>query len=56
MDRLFFENLLRYLSDVDEGKGKLSLIQVMLMQYVANSPYPISSFVFLPVSYEANII
>jgi hypothetical protein len=37
MDRMFFENLLRYLSDVDEGKRSLSLVQVMLMQYVAIS-------------------
>jgi hypothetical protein len=32
MDRAFFENLLRYLSDVVEGKKKISLVQVMLMQ------------------------
>jgi hypothetical protein len=32
MDQLFFENLLRYLSDVVEGKRGLSLVQVMLMQ------------------------
>jgi hypothetical protein len=32
MDRLFFENLLRYLSDVSEKKVALSLIQVLVMQ------------------------
>ena len=32
MDQLFFENLLRYLSDVTEKKASFSLIQVMLMQ------------------------
>ncbi|KAH7090492.1 hypothetical protein FB567DRAFT_292954 [Paraphoma chrysanthemicola] len=37
MDRLFFENLLRYLSDVTEKKAKLSLIQVMLMQHATAS-------------------
>ncbi|KAF2027518.1 hypothetical protein EK21DRAFT_71764 [Setomelanomma holmii] len=37
MDRLFFENLLRYLSDVTEEKATLSLIQVMLMQHATAS-------------------
>ncbi|CAG5158154.1 uncharacterized protein ALTATR162_LOCUS5011 [Alternaria atra] len=32
MDRLFFENLLLYMSDVEEKKVSLSLIQIMLMQ------------------------
>ncbi|KAK5467854.1 hypothetical protein LTS15_000827 [Exophiala xenobiotica] len=32
MDRLFFQNLLMYVSDVAEGKEKLSLLQVMLTQ------------------------
>ena len=34
MDRLFFQNLLMYVSDVAEGKEKLSVLQVMLTQYV----------------------
>jgi hypothetical protein len=37
MDRAFFENLLRYLSDVVEGKKGLDLVQVMLMQHVTAS-------------------
>jgi hypothetical protein len=32
MDQLFFENLLRYVSDVAEGKAGLSMVQIMLMQ------------------------
>ncbi|KAK5456385.1 hypothetical protein LTR20_009326 [Exophiala xenobiotica] len=32
MDRLFFQNLLMYVSDVAEGKEKLSVLQVMLTQ------------------------
>jgi hypothetical protein len=32
MDVQFFVNLLRYLSDVEEKKVELSLVQVMLMQ------------------------
>lgn len=32
MDRLFFENLLIYLSEVTEKKASLSLLQVMSMQ------------------------
>lgn len=34
MDRLFFQSLLMYVSDVAEGKEKLSLLQIMLIQYV----------------------
>jgi hypothetical protein len=34
MDTLFFATLLGYLSDVAEGKVRLNLLQVMLMQYV----------------------
>ena len=36
MDQLFFENLLRYLSDVTEKQARLSLLQIMLMQFVAS--------------------
>ena len=32
MDRLFFQALLMYISDVSENKASLSLLQVMLMQ------------------------
>jgi hypothetical protein len=32
MDRLFFQNILMYTSDVAEGKEKLGLVRVMLMQ------------------------
>lgn len=32
MDQLFFENLLRYVSDIAEGKAGMSLVQIMLMQ------------------------
>ncbi|KIX01657.1 uncharacterized protein Z518_09383 [Rhinocladiella mackenziei CBS 650.93] len=39
MDRLFFQNMLMYVSDVSEGKEKLSLFQVMLMQYVSPLSY-----------------
>ncbi|KIW56491.1 hypothetical protein PV05_05150 [Exophiala xenobiotica] len=35
MDRLFFQNLLMYVSDVAEGKEKLSVLQVMLTQHVS---------------------
>ncbi|EXJ73992.1 uncharacterized protein A1O5_02286 [Cladophialophora psammophila CBS 110553] len=35
MDRIFFQNLLMYVSDVSEGKERLSLLQVMLMQHVS---------------------
>lgn len=43
MDRLFFQNLLMYVSDVAEGKEKLSVLQVMLTQYVSRRV----SFLFL---------
>lgn len=32
LDRLFFQNILMYVSDISEGKEKMSLGQVMLMQ------------------------
>lgn len=32
MDRLFFQNLLMYVSDVAEGKEKLDVAQIMLTQ------------------------
>jgi hypothetical protein len=32
MDRLFFQNLLKYISDVAEKKEPLSILQIMLMQ------------------------
>lgn len=32
MDRLFFENLLRYMSDVTEKKASMSLLQICIMQ------------------------
>lgn len=35
MDRVFFTNLLRYVSDVHEKKVGLDVLQVMLMQSVA---------------------
>ena len=34
MDRVFFTNLLRYVSDVHEKKVGLDVLQVMLMQSV----------------------
>ncbi|KAF3046092.1 hypothetical protein E8E12_011010 [Didymella heteroderae] len=37
MDCLFFENLLRYMSDVCEGKAKLDLVQVLAMQHASAS-------------------
>ncbi|KAF1851690.1 uncharacterized protein K460DRAFT_39443 [Cucurbitaria berberidis CBS 394.84] len=37
MDRMFFDNLLRYLSDVTEKKASLSLLQVMVMQHATAS-------------------
>lgn len=37
MDRLFFENLLKYVSDASEGKTKLDLVQVMVMQHATAS-------------------
>jgi len=37
MDDLFFANLLRYISDVTEGKEKLDLFQIMLLQHVTDS-------------------
>ncbi|KIW17101.1 hypothetical protein PV08_04292 [Exophiala spinifera] len=40
MDRLFFQNLLMYVSDVVEGKERLSILQVMLTQYVFFSRKP----------------
>jgi hypothetical protein len=49
MDRLFFQNLLMYVSDVAEGKEKLSVLQVMLTQYVFVTlfvPFPCLSFFF----------
>jgi hypothetical protein len=36
MDVLFFKTLLGYLSDVNEGKASLNLLQLMLMQYVSH--------------------
>ncbi|KIW65281.1 hypothetical protein, variant [Phialophora macrospora] len=33
MDRLFFQTLLLYLSDVSEGKERLDLLQVMIIQH-----------------------
>ncbi|KEF63752.1 uncharacterized protein A1O9_01730 [Exophiala aquamarina CBS 119918] len=35
MDRLFFQNLLLYLSDISNGKEQMSILQIMLMQHVA---------------------
>jgi hypothetical protein len=35
MDRVFFTNILRYVSDVHEKKAELDVLQVMLMQSVA---------------------
>ncbi|KAL6249010.1 hypothetical protein RBB50_004073 [Rhinocladiella similis] len=35
MDRLFFQNLLMYVSDVAEGKERLSILQVMLVQHAS---------------------
>ncbi|KAL1601077.1 hypothetical protein SLS59_005746 [Nothophoma quercina] len=32
MDRLFFENLLMYVSDASEGKGRLDLVQMLVTQ------------------------
>ena len=32
MDRLFFANVLGYVSDAAEGKVSMSLLQMMLMQ------------------------
>lgn len=49
MDRLFFQNVLMYVSDVAEEKEKLSVPQAMLMQYVSFAVFfhPLSSS-FLP--------
>lgn len=44
MDRLFFQNLLMYVSDVAEGKERLSILQVMLVQYVPSPGSPFSHF------------
>ncbi|KIW22989.1 uncharacterized protein PV07_11225 [Cladophialophora immunda] len=35
MDRLFFQSLLIYVSDISEGKEPLSLLQVMLIQHIS---------------------
>ncbi|KIX98941.1 uncharacterized protein Z520_05402 [Fonsecaea multimorphosa CBS 102226] len=35
MDRLFFQNLLMYVSDISEGKEQISLLQIMLTQHVS---------------------
>lgn len=32
MDRLFFENVLRYVSDASEGKGSLDMVQMLVTQ------------------------
>ncbi|XPS95040.1 hypothetical protein M3J09_004334 [Ascochyta lentis] len=37
MDRLFFENLLMYVSDASEGKGKLDLVQMLVTQHASAS-------------------
>ncbi|KAJ4381042.1 hypothetical protein N0V86_003389 [Didymella sp. IMI 355093] len=37
MDRLLFENLLKYVSDASEGKGRLDLVQMLVMQHATAS-------------------
>jgi hypothetical protein len=32
MDRLFFENLLRYVGDISDKKASMSIIQIMVTQ------------------------
>jgi hypothetical protein len=50
MDAVFFENLLRYLSDVTEKKVGMSLMQIMSMQYVSDHlPLYVSFLTYLPV-------
>ncbi|OAP63711.1 hypothetical protein AYL99_02938 [Fonsecaea erecta] len=35
MDRLFFQTLLMYVSDISEGKEQLSVLQIMLIQHIS---------------------
>ncbi|KIV95648.1 hypothetical protein PV10_03274 [Exophiala mesophila] len=37
LDRLFFQNVMIYMSDAFEGKEKMSLSHVMLMQHVTET-------------------
>ncbi len=32
MDKLFFENILTYISDVSEGETSMSILQIMTLQ------------------------
>ena len=41
MDRLFFQSLLMYVSDIAEKKESMSLTQIMLMQYVHVFPFQV---------------
>ncbi|KAF2873274.1 hypothetical protein BDV95DRAFT_490900 [Massariosphaeria phaeospora] len=37
MDRLFFENLLQYVSDIHEKKAKMDMIQIMVTQHASDT-------------------